>query len=60
MPSSGSAFEMSEQLEQRSALLALSDAMAVSVQYGLGMRNQEIWERPLEMSPDAVRRFARS
>jgi integrase len=34
---------MLERLEQRSALLALRDAIAVSVQYGLGMRNQEIW-----------------
>ena len=34
---------MLERLEQRSSLLALRDATAVSVQYGLGMRNQEIW-----------------
>jgi integrase len=34
---------MLERLEQRSPLLALRDATAVSVQYGLGMRNQEIW-----------------
>jgi len=32
-----------ERLEQRSPLLALRDATAVSVQYGLGMRNQGIW-----------------
>ena len=34
---------MLERLEQRSLLLALRDATAVSVQYGLAMRNQEIW-----------------
>jgi integrase len=34
---------MLERLEQRSPILALRDATAVSVQYGLGMRNQEIW-----------------
>jgi integrase len=34
---------MLERLEQRSALLAHRDAIVVSVQYGLGMRNQEIW-----------------
>ena len=34
---------MLERLEQRSSLLALRDATAMSVQYGLGMRNQEIW-----------------
>ncbi len=34
---------MLERVEQRSPLLALRDATAVSVQYGLGMRNQEIW-----------------
>ena len=34
---------MLERLEQRSPLLALRDATAVSVQYGLGMRNQEMW-----------------
>ncbi len=34
---------MLERLEQRSSLVALRDATAVSVQYGLGMRNQEIW-----------------
>jgi integrase len=34
---------MLERLEQRSGILALRDATAVSVQYGLGMRNQEIW-----------------
>jgi integrase len=34
---------MLERLGQRSPLLALRDATAVSVQYGLGMRNQEIW-----------------
>jgi integrase len=34
---------MLERLEQRSPLLAHRDAMVVSVQYGLGMRNQEIW-----------------
>jgi integrase len=34
---------MLERLEQRSPLLALRDATAVSVQYGLGMRNEEIW-----------------
>ena len=34
---------MLERLEQRSRILALRDATAVSVQYGLGMRNQEIW-----------------
>jgi integrase len=34
---------MLERLDQRSPLLALRDATVVSVQYGLGMRNQEIW-----------------
>jgi hypothetical protein len=34
---------MLERLEQRSSLLALRDALAVSIQYGLAMRNQEIW-----------------
>lgn len=34
---------MLERLEQRSELLALRDATAVSVQYGLAMRNQEVW-----------------
>jgi integrase len=34
---------MLERVDQRSALLALRDATVVSVQYGLGMRNQEIW-----------------
>lgn len=34
---------MLERLEQRAALLALRDATVVSVQYGLGMRNQEVW-----------------
>jgi integrase len=34
---------MLERLEQRSPILALRDATTVSVQYGLGMRNQEIW-----------------
>jgi integrase len=34
---------MMERLEQRPPVLALRDATAVSVQYGLGMRNQEIW-----------------
>jgi integrase len=34
---------MLERLEQGSSLLALRDATAVSVQCGLGMRNQEIW-----------------
>jgi integrase len=34
---------MLERPEQRSPILALRDATAVSVQYGLGMRNQEIW-----------------
>lgn len=34
---------MLERLEQRSSLLALRDATAVSLQYGLAMRNQEIW-----------------
>ncbi len=32
-----------ERVEQRPGLLALRDATAVSVQCGLGMRNQEIW-----------------
>lgn len=30
-------------VEQRSPVLALRDATVVSVQYGLGMRNQEVW-----------------
>ncbi len=34
---------MLERLDQRSPLLALRDATVVSVQYGLGMRNQEVW-----------------
>jgi integrase len=34
---------MLERVEQRSQLLALRDATVVSVQYGLGMRNQEVW-----------------
>jgi integrase len=34
---------MLERVRQRSPLLALRDATAISVQYGLGMRNQEIW-----------------
>jgi integrase len=34
---------MLERLDQRSPLLALRDASVVSVQYGLGMRNQEVW-----------------
>jgi integrase len=34
---------MLERLEQRSQLLALRDATVVSVQYGLAMRNQEVW-----------------
>ena len=34
---------MLERLGQRPSLLALRDALAVSVQYGLAMRNQEIW-----------------
>jgi integrase len=34
---------MLERLEQRLPLLALRDATVVSVQYGLGMRNQEVW-----------------
>ena len=34
---------MLERVEQRSVILALRDATAVSVQYALGMRNQEIW-----------------
>ena len=34
---------MLERLEQRSPILAVRDATAVSVQYGLGMRSQEIW-----------------
>ncbi len=34
---------MPERAEPRSPLLALRDATAVSVQSGLGMRNQEIW-----------------
>ena len=44
---------MLERLEQRSPLVALRDAMAVSVQYGLGMRNQEIW--PLTLGDVAGR-----
>ena len=39
---------MLERLGQRSSLLALRDATAVSVQYGLGMRNQEIWALTLD------------
>ena len=35
--------DLEERMEQRSTILALRDATAVSVQYGLGMRNQEIW-----------------
>jgi integrase len=34
---------MLERTEHRPPLLALRDALAVSVQYGLAMRNQEIW-----------------
>ncbi|WP_249011869.1 hypothetical protein [Conexibacter sp. DBS9H8] len=34
---------MLARLERRSPLLALRDATVVSVQYGLGMRNQEVW-----------------
>jgi integrase len=34
---------MLERRDHRSPLLALRDATVVSVQYGLGMRNQEIW-----------------
>jgi integrase len=34
---------MLERVQQRSSLLAVRDATAVSVQYGLGMRNQDIW-----------------
>ena len=34
---------MLERVQQRPPLLALRDATAVSVQYGLAMRNQEIW-----------------
>jgi integrase len=34
---------MLERTEQRTPLLALRDATVVSVQYGLGMRNQEVW-----------------
>lgn len=45
-----------ERLEQRSPLLALRDATAVSIQYGLGMRNQEIWALRLG---DVARRRAR-
>jgi integrase len=39
---------MLERLGQRSSLLALRDATAVSIQYGLGMRNQEIWALTLD------------
>ncbi len=34
---------MLERVQQRSGLLALRDATAVSIQHGMGMRNQEIW-----------------
>jgi integrase len=34
---------MLERTEHRPPLLALRDALAVSLQYGLAMRNQEIW-----------------
>ena len=34
---------MLQRIENRSAILTVRDATAVSVQYGLGMRNQEIW-----------------
>jgi integrase len=34
---------MLERVQQRPSLLPLRDATAVSVQYGLGMRNPEIW-----------------
>ena len=45
---------MLERLEQRPSLLAVRDATAVSVQYGLGMRNQEI--RALSIGDVAGRR----
>src|SRR5262249_20121937 len=38
---------MLERLEQRPSALARRDARPVSVQYGLAMRNQEIWALPL-------------
>lgn len=34
---------MLERVDQRSELLALRDATVVAVQYGLAMRNQEVW-----------------
>jgi integrase len=34
---------MGERTEQRGELFAARDATAVAIQYGLGMRNQEIW-----------------
>jgi integrase len=45
---------MLERTAGRSALLALRDATALSIQYGLGMRNQEIW--PLIFGDVAGRR----